>query len=256
MMIEARLLCVRRGAHMVLNDAGCALESGRLLAICGPNGAGKSSLLTAMAGLVDPASGEVLLDGRPLSSLAPRERARAIGFLPQHAEAAWDVSVRTLIGLGRLPWRAVPGRPARAMREADDAAIANAIGDMQLDDLADRPVSQLSGGERARAMMARVLAGEPRFLLADEPFASLDIGHARDLAGLLRLQASRGKGVAVVMHDLAMAMNHADRVIVLDQGRIVADDVPEQALDEAVISRVWNTNARWLGDRGARALAV
>ena len=255
-MIAAQALTVHRSGITVLEGADCVIRPGQLTAICGPNGAGKSTLLTALAGLIAPADGEVLLDGAPLAALPPRHRARTIGFLPQQAETAWDVNVRTLVGLGRLPWRAVPGRPVRARREADEHAIAGAIRDMQLEELVDRPTSTLSGGERARAMMARVLAGDPRFILADEPFASLDIGHARDLAHLLRCQAANGRGLAIVMHDLALAMNHADRVIVLDRGRLVADGRPEDALDEAVIAKVWGAKASWLGEPGARALAV
>lgn len=255
-MIAARALTVQKSGTNVLEGVDCVIRPGQMTAICGPNGAGKSTLLTSLAGLIAPAGGEVRLDGTPLAELPPRKRARAIGFLPQQAETAWDVNVRTLVGLGRLPWRAVPGRPVRAGQETDDGAISGALRDMQLEALVDRAISTLSGGEKARAMMARVLAGEPRFILADEPFASLDIGHARDLAHLLRCQAAYGRGLAIVMHDLALAMNHADRVIVLDRGTLVADGRPEDALDEAVIGKVWGTKVRWLGEAGARALAV
>ena len=255
-MMIARNLKVVRGGRPVVSDACCRIRKGQLTAICGPNGAGKSTLLMSLAGLVAPCEGEVSIEGQPIGQLTPRERARLIGFLPQQAEAAWDVDVRTLISLGRLPWRAVPGRPVRAKVDADRAAIASAISDMQLEGLADRPVSRLSGGEKARTMMGRVLAGDPRYILADEPFASLDIGHASDLVRLMKMQASRGLGLAVVMHDLALAMNHADRVIVLDRGRIVADAPPDDALSEEAIARVWKARVRWLGEPGSRALAV
>lgn len=255
-MIEARNLDVRRGGRIVVEASSCAILPGKLTAICGPNGAGKSTLLAALAGLIHPVGGEIDFEGRPLPSIPSRERARGIGFLPQQAEAAWDVSVRTLVELGRLPWRAVPGRPARTNNKADHEAVEKAIADMGLGDLVDRPLSQLSGGERARAMMARVLAGQPRYIFADEPFASLDIGHARDLVALLRHQATHGRGLAVVMHDLPLAMNHADRVLVLDRGRIVADGAPEQSLCEQLVYEVWGAEVRWLGDKGSRALAV
>ena len=255
-MIVARDLTVIRGGNAVVSQASCAVRPGQLTAICGPNGAGKSTLLTALSGLSTPSTGEITLYGRPFTQVHPRERARLVGFLPQQAELAWDVSVRTLVGLGRLPWRAVPGRPVRARLEADHAAIERAISDMQLDALADRPVSQLSGGERARALMARVLAGEPCYILADEPFASLDIGHAGDLASLMRMLALRGLGLAVVMHDLALAMNHADRVIVMNNGTIAADAPAHEALSEEIIARVWNAKVEWLGEPGSRALAV
>jgi iron complex transport system ATP-binding protein len=127
---------------------------------------------------------------------------------------------------------------------------------MDLASLRHRPVSRLSGGERARALMARVLAGEPRWLLADEPLANLDLGHAATLVGRLREQAAGGVGVVLVLHDLAQAMNRADRVLVLSSGALVADGRPTEALSEAMIARVWGVAARWLGEPGAMALAV
>lgn len=254
-MLLAHELTIRRGDRVVVREANFALRPGELTAICGPNGAGKSSLMAALAALL-PHEGEVRLHDRLLSDIPARERARAIGFLPQRAEAAWDISVRTMVNLGRLPWRSIPGRPARASRDADAATVDAALVAMELEELADRPVSHLSGGERARAFMARVLAGEPEWILADEPLASLDLAHQQRLAACLADQARQGRGVVVVMHDLAAAMNHADRVLVLDRGRVVADGPPESALTETMIELVWQVRARWLGDRGSRALAM
>ena len=226
-----------------------ALRPGEVTAICGPNGAGKSTLLACLAGLLQAGSGTVTLDAMPLASLAPRARARAIGYLPQSPEVAWDVSVETLVSLGRIPWRRVP-------LSQDEPAIDSAIAAMDLEPLRHRPVSRLSGGERARALMARVLATAPRWLLADEPLANLDLAHAAQLIARLRQQAGEGTGVVLVLHDLAQAMNHADRVLVLADGRLVVDGPPEQALSEEIIARVWGVTARWLGKPGARALAV
>lgn len=220
------------------------LRPGELTAIVGPNGAGKSSFLACLAGLLD--GGEVRLDGMPLDDVHPHERAQAIGFLPQTPEVAWDVTVETLVALGRLPW---PGAP---VGEAIEAAIAV----MDLKHLRLRRVSHLSGGERARALLARVLAGEPRWLLADEPLANLDLAHAAALMGKLRGQAREGRGVVVVLHDLAAAMNHADRVVVLADGVVAADGAPAEALTPDLIGAVWKVSARWLGEPGARALSI
>lgn len=233
-----------------LCDVSLALRPGEVTAICGPNGAGKSSLLAALAGLLAPAGGQVLAGGVELGAMAPRVRARALGYLPQAGEVAWDISVETLVGLGRLPWRGV------ASVAQDGEAVEQAIAAMGLEALRDRPLSRLSGGERARAMLARVLAGGPRWLLADEPLASLDLAHGLRLLRALRGQAERGVGVVLVVHDLAMAMNHADRVVVMDQGAVVADGAPEVALREDVIAAVWGVRGRWLGEAGARALAL
>ena len=126
---------------------------------------------------------------------------------------------------------------------------------MARDALAARPVGTLSGGERARALLARVLAGEPGWVLADEPLANLDLAHARALLRHFRRLADAGKGVALVMHDLAQAMNHADHVVVLDKGRVAARGAPETTLDPALVARIWGIEAHWLGDHGARALA-
>lgn len=226
-----------------LDRVSAALRPGEITAICGPNGAGKSSLLECLAGLLLPNRGSVRLDGAPLASLAPRERARSIGYLPQTDEIAWDLSVRNLVALGRLPHRG-PG----------DAHVDAALAALDLETLSTRPVSTLSGGEKARALLARVLAGEPRWILADEPLAALDLGHQLALVAHFRATAAAGAGVVLVLHDLALAMNHATRVLVLERGRVVADGAPEAALDSALIEKVWGIRAGWLGEPGARAL--
>ncbi len=228
-----------------LADVSATLEPGRITAICGPNGAGKSSLLQCLAGLLAPDAGCVALDGGDLARLHPRTRAQAIGYLPQDGEVAWDVAVRSLVALGRLPHR------DRGTAEINAALLA-----LDLEDLSDRPVSRLSGGERARALLARVLAGTPRWILADEPLAALDIAHQLRLLAHLRRAANGGAGVVLVLHDLALAMNHTDRVMMLDVGRKAADGTPEEALSADVIENVWGVPAVWLGEPGSRALAA
>ena len=208
-------------------DVTAALDPGRITAICGPNGAGKSTLLQALAGLIEPSSGSAELGGAPLPR--GRERARRIGYLPQVGEVAWDLSVAALASLGRLPHG-----------DAGEAQVAAALAALDLTDLAHRPVSTLSGGERARALLARVLAGEPQWILADEPLAALDIAHQLALLAHLRSAADAGTGV----------------VLVLSEGRVAADGLPEQALAAEQIERVWQVTARWLGESGERALVA
>ncbi len=231
-----------------LRGVSLNLRAGEVTAICGPNGAGKSSLLSCLGGLLKPAEGAVTLDGVPLARMHHEARARALGYLPQTPEVAWDVSVETLAGLGRLPWRTSAAE--------DSAAVAAALAALDLLAFAHRPVPQLSGGERARALLARVLAGTPGWLLADEPLANLDLAHQLALLAHLRSCAGQGMGVVLVLHDLALAMNHADRVLVLDQGLLAADGPPELALAEPVLEQVWGVSARWLGEPGGRALQV
>lgn len=228
-----------------LRDISAALRPGQITAICGPNGAGKSTLLSMLAGLVQPEAGEVHLDDQLLGAIHPRARAKAIGYLPQSGEVAWDISVANLVALGRLPHG-----------DAGKFAVASALAATRMSDFAQRPVSTLSGGEKARALLARVLAGEPRWILADEPLAALDLAHQLALLKVLRAEADRGTGVVLVLHDLSLAMNHADRVLVLDRGCLKADSAPEEALSLGVINDVWGVKANWLGEPGARALTT
>lgn len=245
MMLAAENLTLMRGGQPVVERVSAQLAPGTITAILGPNGAGKSSLLLGLAGLLEAAEGRVLLGGSDLAVLAPRERAQSIGYLPQAPEIAWDVSVESLVALGRLPWRD---------RGADE--IAAAIAALGLADLRHRPASRLSGGERARVLLARVLAGTPRWILADEPLAALDLAHQLALIAHFKACAAGGQGVAVVLHDLAIAMNHADRVLVLERGQLVADGAPADVLDTGLIAQVWGVKAHWLGPPGARALQM
>lgn len=228
-----------------LAGVSLALEPGTITAICGPNGAGKSSLLQCLAGLLAPESGAVTLGETTLASLHPRERAKAIGYLPQEPQIAWDVAVRNLVALGRLP-----------NRDRGEAQVVAAMEAMDVAHLAHRPASRLSGGERARVLLARVLAGEPQWILADEPLAALDLAHQLELLAHLRRAAESGAGVVLVLHDLALAMNHADRAVVLSEGALAADGPCKDALDTEVIERVWKVPARWLGEPSQRALVA
>ena len=228
-----------------LRDVSVTLGPGEITAICGPNGAGKSTLLTILAGLLAPGSGEVRLGDTALTEIPPRERAKAIGYLPQSGEIAWDVTVRNLVALGRLPHR-----------DRGEAAVARALKACELGEFIDRRTSTLSGGEKARVLLARVLAGEPEWILADEPLAALDLAHQLTQLRVLREQAREGRGVVLVLHDLPLAMNHADRVLVLDDGLLAADGAPELALSAETIAQVWHVRAAWTGEPGERALVV
>ncbi|QKG71898.1 ABC transporter ATP-binding protein [Erythrobacter mangrovi] len=226
-----------------LREVSLELEPGTITAICGPNGAGKSTLLEALAGLLEPDRGHVMLGEANLAEMLPRERAKAMGYLPQAHEIVWDVPVRSIVALGRMPHGDNRTEPV-------DVALAA----LDIAGLADRRAQSLSGGETARVLLARVLAGEPCWILADEPLAALDLAHQLALLRHLRAAADAGAGVVLVLHDLAHAMNHADRVVVLDRGGIAADGVCENALDPQVIERVWKVAAWWVGEPHHRAL--
>ncbi len=245
----AQDLAVERGGRRVVHPLSAALEPGTITAICGPNGAGKSSLLLALAGLLPPAAGAVRLGKSELSAISPQERARALGYLPQGNDIAWDVSVESLVALGRHPYR-------DARRKTGRAAIAAALAATRIDALCARPVSRLSGGEKARVLLARVLAGSPHWILADEPLAALDLAHQLSLIAHLKACARSGQGVVIVLHDLAQAMNHADRVMVLSEGTLIADGTPATALASEVIAQGWGIKARWIGEAGSHALTT
>ena len=233
--LEARGLTLTRGGRPVVCDIDLSLRAGEVTVLLGPNGAGKSTLLEALCGLLRPASGQVLLDGGDLGALPPAARARRIGLLPQTHEIAWPLEVRILVGLGRIPHIG-----ARGLSAEDARVIDTALAGAGAADLAGRDASTLSGGERARVMIARALAGEPEWLLADEPLAGLDPGYQIDTAATLSgLARESGKGVVLTLHDLTLAARIADRVLVLGEGTLVADGAPETALAPDVLARAF-----------------
>ncbi len=209
----------------ILRGITTSFARGTVTAMLGPNGAGKSTLLACLAGLRAPDAGRVLLDGEPRASLPRRDLARRIGLLPQVADVHWDVDVATLVALGRYPHRNRWGETAE-----DHAAIAAAMAATDVAQFAARPVSALSGGERARVLLARVLAGQPEWLLADEPLANLDPAHQHDALACLRAVAATGAGVVVVLHDLNHALRVADQVVLLADGRVIGQGDPAAVL--------------------------
>jgi len=231
----------------ILRDVDVTLRSGRVTAILGPNGAGKSSLLACLTGERTPDSGRLAIGDRPLASLDARSRARIIGFLAQDAQVHWDIDVATLVGLGRLPHR---GRWGESVADRD--AIAAAMTATDCTALAASRVQHLSGGERARVLLARVLAGEPQWLLADEPLASLDPAHQIATLDLIRQTARNGTGVAVVLHDLTQAARVADDVVILKQGSLVAAGPRDSVLTASILADAFDI-AVHIGqdDRGA-----
>jgi iron complex transport system ATP-binding protein len=237
-MLAAQDLTVRIEAKALLDTVSASFAPGRVTTILGPNGAGKSTLLKCLTGLQPPSSGEALLDGRSVGALAPRERARSIGYLPQRAELHWNIGVRALVALGRYPVRGGAGR----LSEADEAAVEQALAETDTAMFADRLAGSLSGGELARVLLARVLAGEPDWILADEPFASLDIAHRFDLSGHFRAIAARGVGVIVVLHDVGLAGRLADDVLLVDSGRIAAAGPAAEILASEALETVFGVS--------------
>jgi len=239
--LELKRVAVSLGGTPILRGCDLAVGAGGFVGLIGPNGAGKTTLLRAASALLSVDAGQVSLDGMPLSSLPPRQRARRLGYLPQAPAAHWPMTVDRLVALGRMPHL----EPWRRPSDGDAAAIEQALRDADVADLRHRVFHTLSGGERVRAMLARVLAGEPDVLLADEPLASLDPYHQFQVIALLRRLADAGHAVLAVLHDLTLAARFCHRLALLDDGRIVADGVPADVLSADNLRRVYRISA-WI----------
>jgi iron complex transport system ATP-binding protein len=236
-ILAARALTVRYpgAAAPAVDRVDAHVGGGELVAVAGPNGSGKSSLLRGLLGLAPGATGAVTLDGRPLGDWSRRAIAGVVGALPQREDAALPLRVREAVLLGR--WARLG--PIAAPRTADHRAVAEALARCHLAHLAERGVDTLSGGEWQRVRLARALAGEPRLLLLDEPSAALDLAHEMALFELLRHLVADGLGVLVITHHLNLAARVADRVVLLDGGRVAADGPPAAVLQQEVLSRVF-----------------
>lgn len=239
MTLEAHDIRVSLASRTILNRASLTLKPGEIVAVAGPNGAGKSTLLRVLAGLRRPDYGTVTLDGHPLAASSPRDLARAIAYLPQERTVHWPVTVRTLVGLGRLPHRTSVAAEGAADRAAIEAAMAAT--DVTL--FADRPVNELSGGERARVLLARALAQEARYLIADEPAAGLDPAHGLHLFQHLVRLAADGKGIAVALHDLSLAIRFCHRVALVKGGEVMASGTPSDVMTERNLAAAYGIRA-------------
>jgi iron complex transport system ATP-binding protein len=233
--LEAERLSVARGGREVVSGVDLVVRHGELIALVGPNGAGKSTLLGALAGDLDAASGSVRLDGRPVGGWTVRELAVRRAVLLQRIEISFPFSVLDVVRMGRAPWAGT------SAEDDDDRAVADALANTDVADLAGREYTSLSGGERARAALARVLAQGTATLLLDEPTAALDLQHQELVMGVARGRAASGAAVVVVAHDLALAAAWADRVVMLERGALVADGPPREVLTEGLLTRVYRT---------------
>ncbi len=238
-LLSAQNLGVTLTTRTVLTDVSLSLSSGHLVALVGPNGAGKTTLLRALVGLV-PSSGAVHIRGDALSALPLRERAKRFAYLPQGHVVHWPLPARDIVALGRFPHGVTD--PAR-MTARDIEAVSRAMQAADVLEFADRRVTELSGGERSRVALARVLAVEAPVVLADEPTASLDPRHQIDVMRSLRTAADGGVLVIVVTHDLGLAARFADHVLVLSAGRLVSQGAPAEALSEDVMHDVFRISA-------------
>jgi iron complex transport system ATP-binding protein len=233
-VLEASVITVRVGAKTLLDQLTLAIAPGETVALVGPNGAGKSTLLRVLAGEIAPA-GTIALRGQPLKSYSARALALRRAMLSQHTTVAFPFTVADVVRMGA------------GDRGGTDALVASALAEVDLTALGDRIITTLSGGEQQRAHFARVLVqlacGEaihgPGLLMLDEPTASLDLRHQLDLLEATRRRRARGVTVVAVLHDLNLASLFADRIVVLDHGRIVADGAPAKIITDAMLEQVF-----------------
>ncbi|GAA0623001.1 heme ABC transporter ATP-binding protein [Sporichthya brevicatena] len=230
---EARDVCVTLGGAAILRNVDLQIRAGRVLALVGPNGAGKSTLLGAISGDLEPTSGTVSIDGASPSAWTWRELAIRRGVLMQRVDVTFPFAVTEVVRMGRSPWAGTPAE------DWDDEVVADAMAEADVTKFTDRVFNSLSGGERARAAMARVLAQEAGLLLLDEPTAAMDIKHQELVLHLARGRARRGDAVVVVMHDLALAAAYADEIAVMSRGQIAAVGHPVTVLTPELLTRVY-----------------
>ncbi|SPO54141.1 iron-dicitrate transporter subunit; ATP-binding component of ABC superfamily; KpLE2 phage-like element [Pseudomonas sp. JV551A1] len=243
-IIQARNVDVGYGTAPIVKGLSFAPPAGKVTALIGPNGCGKSTLLKALAGIIRPSAGSVLVDGSPLPRLKNQELARRVSFLPQVLPIPEGVSVRQLIAYGRSPHNSFWGR----LSGTDKGHVDQAIERMELEALADRPLSDLSGGQRQRAWLAMVLAQDTEVVLLDEPTTYLDICHQVELLDLMQDLASEGKTVITVLHDINQACRYADHIAVMRSGILVANGSPAEIMSIDLVKEVFEVQVQIINE--------
>ena len=241
---------VKRGKRNIVNDVSLEVRSGEVLALVGPNGAGKSSILATLSGDLTPEKGEAMLMNRPTANYRPMQQARLRAMLLQANQVSFPFTVQQVVDMGRSPWA---GQPEE---ERDDEAVAEATNSVEIGHLLGRRFNELSGGEKARVSLARVLAQETPIVLLDEPTAALDLHHQERVMGLIRRLGHDGKSVVVVVHDLNLAAAYADRVALIVEGRVDATGSPSEVITAERISEVYRVDVDVLTDNDGRQIVV
>ncbi|WP_426781496.1 Fe(3+) dicitrate ABC transporter ATP-binding protein FecE [Pseudomonas syringae] len=239
-ILQAQQLDIGYGATRIVQDLSFSPPPGKVTALIGPNGCGKSTLLKAFARILTPQAGSLSLDGKAYRDLSARDLARKVAFLPQVLPIPEGVSVGQLVAYGRSPHNSLWGR----LSGADQHSVEQALQRMELETLADRPLSDLSGGQRQRAWLAMILAQDAAIVLLDEPTTYLDISHQVELLDLMRALSAEGKTVITVLHDINQACRYADHLAVMQAGRLVASGTPGDVLNAELVCRVFDVQVQ------------
>jgi iron complex transport system ATP-binding protein len=248
-LLAAETVTVTRGGRAILKDVSFQAHAGEFIAVLGPNGAGKSTLLKVLAGLMKPSRGSVMLGPRKISALSKRHLASQRSYLPQNPHLEWPISVERLVALGLTPRLPATG----ALPEHFTAAITRALGQCDLYDKRAQPATTLSGGEFARAMLARAIVGNPGLLIVDEPITGLDPKHAMQSMQLLLDIARSGTLVIASLHDLTLAARYPERVIILVDGTPIGDS---PSLTEELVHKAFGVTARLSGEGDSRSFTL
>lgn len=228
------------GSSSGVSSVRASFPAGQLVALTGPNGSGKSTLLKLMGRILSPQSGQIEFEQRPIDRWSGREYARGVGYLPQDPDPVFAMRAIDVVVSGRAPYL---GRFQRES-DADYAAAADALGRCDAAHLAERGLDEMSGGERKRVFLARVLAGNPRFILLDEPLASVDVSHVQRLVELFkRIVCGTGASIVFATHDLNWASAYSDRMLVMNEGRLVLDSTPRNVMTPEVMSKYFGFSA-------------
>ena len=238
-LLKADNVFFKAGEIEILRGVGLSVEPGEMVGLIGPNGAGKSTLLKTLCGIQQPSAGVVRLEGRLLSELGREELARNVAYLQQAARVEWPLSVQRIVELGRIPYQNFWAGQSKE----DEAIVERAMEVAEVTAYRNRQVTTLSGGEQTLVMLARIFAGEPKLILADEPVAALDPYHQLHVMELLREHAQGDNGVVVILHDLSLAARFCDRLVLLNHGTLYTEGEPSSVLSNEYLSDVYGVEA-------------